>query len=218
MNAKQFSYSDVWEKNKVQSTRIPKNAELICVHRIVVQALLDVDEYLFLNQTTKSNELWCIAEVEPEDNCVLNDTTLRYESMAVLLLAELYSPSKRDVCLRLLEELIRARIGFYSLPRLIRSGLVNVEEHQMMGNCIRDEIDRNGEQPSQLKSLIITEATRLGLHPELPLLNQKIWSANCPGTNHKLFINAEKGEFGCGYCQVKGDHEKLVEFVDRRKR
>ena len=216
MKSKGDYYSDVWQKNEVKGTKIPPRAELVCVHQIVVQALLDVNEYLYLHQTTIRNELWCISEAEPLSNTLINENTLRGEHTAVLLLSEPYSQDKVACSLRMLNELLRARMGFVYPQDQILPGLVTEDDYRQLVHDIRHEIDHNREQAVQLKSLIISEATRLGLNPEPPLLNQQIWSAKCPGTSHKLYINANRNEFGCGYCQIKGNHQKLADLVKRR--
>jgi len=217
MKRKGNYYSDVWQKNEVKNTRIPVSAELVCVHQLVVQALLDVNEYLYLHQTGIKNELWCISEAEPLSNTIINENTLRDEHTAVLLLSEPYSPDKTECSLRMLYELLRARIGFVYPRDLILPGLVSKEDYRQLVKNIKYEIDRSREPTAQFKSLIISEATKLDLHPEPPLLNNMMWTANCPGTNHKLYINAQKNEFACGYCRVKGNHEKLIELEKSRR-
>ena len=218
MKTKGDYYSDVWQKNKVESSRIPSGAELVCVHQVAVQALLDVNEYLYLHQTIIRNELWCISEAESLNETLLTEKVLRADHTAVLLLAQPCSEDKLECSLRMLNELLRARMGFVHPQDLILPGLVAREDYHQLVHDIRYEIDRNRDQTAQLKSLIISEATRLGLHPEPPLLNEQIWSAKCPATSHKLYINASRNEFGCGYCNIKGNQEKLVEFVVSRQR
>jgi len=193
-------------------------AELICCHRLDVQALIEVDEYLYLNRTFMHDELWCVSEIEPMGETPLPEDSLRKSSPATLLMVARKSGSEQNSAFRLFDELIRARVGFHKPRKLLRSGLVSLADYHRILNEFASEINRNRKADDQTGSEIIEVAQELGLHPEPPLLNQKIWSAQCPGTNHKLFINAEKGEFGCGYCGVKGDSSVLRVLMMQRSK
>ena len=78
-------------------------------------------------------------------------------------------------------------------------------------------IRKNQATARKRETKIIKVATQLGLHPQAPLLNPEIWSAQCPGTGHQLYINARKNEFGCGYCCRKGGPTDLRAFVTSRR-
>ncbi len=117
----------------------------------------------------------------------------------------------------LLSEYFDAVCGFYSPVKILAEGLVLRLDYEEIIQRQMAIIKKNQTAASKQKTKIIKVATQLGLHPQPPLLNPEIWSAQCPGTAHQLYINARKNEFGCGYCGVKGNHEKLREFVKAGK-
>ena len=117
----------------------------------------------------------------------------------------------------LLSEYFDAVCGFYSPVKFLVDGLLFKCDYEAIIQRQKDTIRNNQADARKRETKIIKIATQLGLHPQAPLLNPEIWSAQCPGTGHQLYINARKNEFGCGYCGVKGNHEKLQEFVKSRK-
>ena len=203
--------------NKNERTELPAEAELVCIHRIVIQPIFEVDEYLYLRRTKTYDELWCVYILEPESDTIIVDDEIRNNHDAELLISEPIKGKKSEASMRLFDDRIRAHIGYHSPSKLLSPGLLETNDYDSIVKGMDDDIIQiREEERSQLNSLIISEARKLGLHPEPPLLNRYIWSARCPGTSHKIFINARKNQFGCGYCGVKGDHEKLKIFVKSR--
>jgi hypothetical protein len=208
---------DIDLSNKNERTVLPEEAELVCIHRIVIQSIFYVDEYLYLRRTPINDEFWLIYRLEPESDTIIEDEEIRNNHEAELLISEPFRDGKRKASMRLFDDRLRAHIGYHYHSKLLSAGLLRTIDYDTIVKTIDNDIIRiREEEESQLNSLIISEARELGLNPEPPLLNKMIWSASCPGTSHRIFINARKNEFGCGYCGVKGDHETLKKFVRRR--
>ncbi|MBC8549742.1 MAG: hypothetical protein H8D23_08825 [Candidatus Brocadiales bacterium] len=117
----------------------------------------------------------------------------------------------------LLSEYFDAVCGFYSPVKFLAGGLLLRSDYEKIKQRQNATMRRNQEVASKQRTKIIEFATELGLHPQPPLLNSEIWSAQCPGTGHQLYINARKNEFGCGYCCRKGGPKDLRAFVASRR-
>ncbi|MFL2544416.1 MAG: hypothetical protein ACJ0RV_01090 [Longimicrobiales bacterium] len=72
-------------------------------------------------------------------------------------------------------------------------------------------------------SEIFNLAQQLGLNPrhEDPFGQNPpplhIWTAQCPHTNHYIFINLEKDLYYCGWCKRGGGPSSLLDFKEERK-
>jgi hypothetical protein len=84
---------------------------------------------------------------------------------------------------------------------------------------VEEEQQRLLEQAVMLTgdSEIVAAARELRLDPEPSGTGPASWYARCPGTNHSLRIQAETGQFGCGYCKQKGGVEELRRFTRTRR-
>jgi hypothetical protein len=218
--------SNVWGKDAESSAALPKDAVALCAYELFVMAILDMDQIAYIRQTARTDELWMITEETPyedPDRASVDEITkletllLNQSQKASRVLTMNHTDSIFRSGLFLLSKYFDAVCGFYSPVKFLAEGLILRSDYEEIIQRQTATIRSNQVAASKRKTKIIKVATQLGLHPQPPLLNAKIWSAHCPGTGHQLYINGSKNEFGCGYCGVKGNHEKLREFVKRRK-
>ena len=218
--------SDVWNKDADNATTLPKDAVALCAYRLLVQGILDMDEIAYIHSTPSGDELWMIAEETPDEDTESGsvdektdlDTLFQGQSkQAMRVLIMKHTDSVFRSSMFLLSQYFDAVCGFYSPVKFLTEGLLFRHDYEAINQRQNDTIRKNQTSARKRVTKIIKVATQLDLHPQAPLLNREIWSAQCPGTGHQLYINARKNEFGCGYCGVKGNHEKLQEFVKSRK-
>jgi hypothetical protein len=218
--------SNVWGKDAESSAALPEDAVALCAYELFVMAILDMDQIAYIRQTTRGDELWMVTEEMPYENptrasadeiAKLECLLLNQSKQAMRVLTMTHTDSILRSGMFLLSEYFDAVCGFYSPVKFLAEGLLLKSDYEEINQRQNATIRRNQEVASKQRTKIIEVASELGLHPQPPLLNPEIWSAQCPGTGHQLFINARKDEFGCGYCCVKGNHEKLREFVESRK-
>ena len=218
--------SNVWGKDAESSAALPKDAVALCAYELVVMAILDMDQIAYIRQTARGDELWMVTEETPYENpnrasadeiAKLEFLLLNQSRQAMRVFTMTHTDSILHSGMFLLSEYFDAVCRFYSPVKFLAEGLLLRSDYEEINQQRKATIRKNQTAASKQKTKIIEVATELGLQPQAPLLNREIWSARCPGTGHQLYINARKDEFGCGYCCVKGNHEKLREFVESRK-
>ncbi len=218
--------SNVWGKDAECSEVLPENAMVLCAYELLVQAIADMDQIAYIHSTATQDELWMVTEEMLFDNFkeASVDETSEVDTLfqgqskqAMRVLTMNHTDSAFSSGMFLLSEYFDAVCRFYSPVKFLAEGLLLRSDYEEINQQRKATIRKNQTAASKQKTKIIEVATELGLHPQAPLLNPEIWSAQCPGTGHQLYINARKNEFGCGYCGVKGNHEKLREFVKSRK-
>ena len=218
--------SDLWGKDADNSAPLPKDAVALCAYELLIMAIAEMEQIAFIHTTSTRDELWMVTEETlidspngaSADDMTQLDTLFQGQSRpAMRVLTMTHTDSAIRSGMFLLSEYFEGVCGFYSPVKFLAEGLLLRSDYERINQRRKATIRRNQEVASKQKTKIIEVATELGLHPQPPLLNREIWSAQCPGTGHQLYINARKDEFGCGYCCVKGNHEKLREFVKSRK-
>ena len=218
--------SNVWGKDTDSSTALPKDSVALCAYQLLVQGIADMDQIAYIHSTPSQDELWMVTEevlFDTSKEAIVNespglDTLFQGQSMqAMRVLTMNHTDSIFSSGMFLLSEYFDAVCGFYSPVKFLAEGLLLRHDYEEISERQKDTIRKNQATARKRETKIIKVATQLGLHPQPPLLNPEIWSAQCPGTGHQLYINARKNEFGCGYCGMKGDHEKLRAFVKSRK-
>lgn len=118
---------------------------------------------------------------------------------------------------RLLERSIRGSWAFQFPKSVGTPGLVSEEDLKGILAAIRADLERNDAEARSRESGIVRAARELRLEPEPTGTGPVHWQARCPGTNHPLFIQAETGTFGCGWCRRKGGEAELRAFVEERR-
>ncbi|MBT4362190.1 MAG: hypothetical protein HOD11_14615 [Candidatus Marinimicrobia bacterium] len=218
--------SNVWGKDAESSAALPEDAVALCAYELFVMAILDMDQIAYICQTASGDELWMVTEETPyddHDSASVDETTdldtlfqgQSKQAMRVLTMTHTGSAFRSGIFL--ISEYFDAVCGFYSPVKFLAGGLIARSDYEEIIQRQKATIRRNQEVASKWETKIIRVATQLGLHPQPPLLNPEIWSAQCPGTAHQLYINARKNEFGCGYCCRKGGPTDLRAFVTSRR-
>lgn len=130
-------------------------------------------------------------------------------------------PWSQDVAEQLAAVLVRCRFPFEQPRAGVHGGLLSAAVwdealeafHRELDDHRREALERYEANPSAL----VGTARDLGLRPEPSQTGPSSWSANCPGTQHWIRIDAETDRWGCGYCKRKGGADELRAFVrDRR--
>ena len=218
--------SNVWGKDAESTAALPKDAVALCAYELFVMAILDMDQIAYIRQTARGDELWMVTEETPYENpnrasadeiAKLEILLLNQSRQAMRVLTMTHTDSILRSGIFLLSEYFDAVCGLYSPVKFLAKGLLLRHDYEEINERQNDTIRKNQVAARKRETKIIKVATQLGLHPQAPLLNPEVWSAQCPGTGHQLYINASTDVFGCGYCGVKGNHEKLQEFVKSRK-
>ena len=219
--------SNVWGKDTGSSTTLPKDSVALCAYQLLVQGIADMDQIAFIHATPTRDELWVVTEETPFDDPArasvdeateLNTHFQGQSVQAMRVLTMTHTDSIFRSGLFLLSEYFEAVCGFYSPVKILAEGLLLRDDYEGINQRRKATIRRNQAVARKKRTKIIEVATELGLHPQPPLLNREIWSAQCPGTRHQLCINAPKNEFGCGYCCQKGGPQDLRDFAASRKR
>ena len=218
--------SNVWGKDTDSSIALPKDSVALCAYQLLVQGIADMDQIAYIHYTPTLDELWMVTEEELFDNskAVSVDKTSGLDTLvqgtskqAMRVLTMNHTDSVFSSGMFLLSEYFDAVCGFYSPVKFLAEGLALRSDYEEIIQRQKATIRRNQVAASKRETKIIKVATQLGLHPQPPLLNPEIWSAQCPGTGHQLYINANKNEFGCGYCCRKGGPKDLRAFVALRR-
>jgi hypothetical protein len=218
--------SNVWGKDTESATALPEDAVALCAYELFVMAILDMDQIAYIRQTARGDELWMVTAETPYENPnrasadeigKLETLLLNQSKQAMRVLTMTHTDSILRSGMFLLSEYFDAVCGFYSPVKILAEGLLIKSDYEEINQRQNATIRRNQEVASKQRTKIIEVASELGLHPQPPLLNPEIWSAQCPGTGHQLYINARENEFGCGYCCRKGGPKDLKAFVASRR-
>ena len=194
-------YFDPWMKHCDDVEVIPADAEFLCSFDLDV--VLDfVAESAYMRHTETCSELW----IENE-----------FGRGVVVSVPKTSSTNVPAVVL--MDHRFRSLAGFAWPDSFHEAGLMTEAEYTAIINIIKVEREGNRDAAQKARTEIIALADELELRPEPTGTGEDQWQANCPGTNHHLFIVSSTNSFGCGYCRRKGGPDELRTFVeDRRKR
>jgi len=217
---------DLWENGEEARPPCRGEVRLACVHEVDF-GIDSVAEQLYFRRLEHETELWrmhdCFEQDDfeevnadgPEDD---RPSESCWEGWRVVVD---HRPPKDDfeACRQLLKVRVKAGVG-YGWPNSFHvNGILSASDHKEVLDEIASEIEAIREQAARYRSSpIIRVATDLGLSPEPTSWHPDSWWCRCPGTSHRLAIVASTGEFGCGYCGVKGGIDELKAFVERRRK
>jgi hypothetical protein len=129
--------------------------------------------------------------------------------------------TKNKAAIRLLDALVRARVGYEFPQPPYLPGLLTRRELAGIVRAVTEELRRNSmaaEAAQKVwKAPIIELANELGLHPRPAGHNGSAWVADCPRRSHTVLLSPSLNEFGCGYCRRKGGPAELRAFADHVK-
>lgn len=183
---------DPWLKGPGSEAPVPADAVLVCEYWLDVE-MWDVVESAHLRRTPGADELWLGGECG--------------EGRAVV------APPRPDAVTaarELFGALVRSRAGF-GWPREFRkAGLLDESAYAAVVAGVEAELDARAAKAATNETEIVRVARDLGLNPEPTGEGSAHWRARCPGTQHQLLIGAGSGQFGCGYCRVKGGVNELL--------
>jgi len=224
MNGHDVIYADPWLRKGRKETRLPGDARLACGYELYL--VVDwFDEAAFFRRTEKTDELWIgSGDSSPERSVAADGKAFAgdFEAEKLSNMGCVYAVRRkgdeRTACLRLLERLFRARVGFAWPDRFAAPGIVDRSGFENLVGRIEEELKANREKSRSRKTGIIMVARKLGLLPQPTGTDPGFWQTRCPGTGHPLYINAAVNEFGCGWCRRKGGIKELRAFVNERKK
>jgi len=220
VNRSDIIYADPWLRKGRKDTRLPGDARLACAYELYL--VVDwFDEAAFFRRTEKTDELWIgFGDSSPERSDAAGGKAFAgdFEAENLSDIGCVYTVRRkgdeRAVCLRLLERLFRARVGFAWPDRYVAPGIVDRSGFENLVGQIEKELKVNREKARSRETEIVRVARKLGLFPQPTGTGPSLWQARCPGTGHPLYINAAVNEFGCGWCRRKGGVKDLRAFVN----
>ena len=196
---------------------IPDEAEFACAYYIQTSPFTDGIEAVFFRRIKDKDELWAATwDVEFDGSLADYSKRGQYDSFGCKVTA----PRAGDAvsaCRRLLSHLFRSRYGYMGLSHFEQKGILTEDEYQGIRDGLKYEQAQYTRAARANKSAIVNTAEELGLLPEPTGEGPYSWSANCPGTSHRLFISTKSDTFGCGYCRRKGGSDELYAFVKERR-
>ncbi len=217
-------YADPWLRKGRKDARLPVDARLACAYELYL--VVDwFDEAAFFRRTEKTDELWIGSGDSSPERSVLGDEKDCARDFVAEKLSDIgcvytvrRKGDERAACLRLLEWLFRARVGFAWPDRFAAPGIIDRSGFENLVGRIEKELKVNREKARLGETGIVKTARKLGLFPQPTGTGPSLWQASCPGTGHPLYINAAENEFGCGWCRRKGGIKDLRAFVNEHKK
>ncbi len=212
-----------WPKSDPSTAPLPPHSALVCVIDISVDAIFDGVEALFFTRRGDTDELWSgIGEELPAHGvgCVDGPVTAYLPSDLSVYGRVMTRRAVGDAvasAAEMVEALVWSRLGHSWPTGIIRSGLIDTALFDSIITKVENTIERNQEEARQRQSPIVRRAKWLGLNPEPTGVDPRHWSARCPLTSHRLYLNTETNEFGCGYCRRRGGSNELNAFARERR-
>jgi len=189
------------EGQRVKS--IPEGAKFACSYWLVT-GIESIDEDAYLFRREDQDELW---------------VKLCYFGIGIAASSKKMKQFDDIECAQvLLTALFMARLGHLGPERLSSPGLISTAKYDELVDAIEANLERIRQEARAKDSTIVKWSAELGLNPEPTGHAENTFRARCPGTQHGLQIDAEKGLFYCGYCKRGGDVEALKTFVSERRR
>ncbi len=181
----------------------PRAAVFLCAYWL--DSFIDsMDEDAYLLRLDDRDELW-VSNSLIGSGCAASTKSLKGEGDTASALI-------------LLTALLLSREGHLAPDKCTRPGLISLAQYGDMVKSIEDRLARSRLAASANMSAIVVAAAELGLNPEATVHSGAAFRARCPGTQHGLQIDAEKGLFYCGYCKRGGDVDALKLFAAERQR
>ena len=227
-----FTDQDFYLKQKVWK-RTAAAAKLLLSHQTQVSMFDSFEYHVFLESHGARHHVWQIVDFglpqrRRKPISAIDDAMeiLSGESQDPTLAAgRLFTisgaPRSDELLSEIINALLRARWPYEIAGECLRKGLITRERWQAALGAFDGEHKRHDEgsrrRVAERPSAVINTAKLLGLCPEPTGEHPDKWRASCPGTNHPIFISAEKDMWFCGWCKRKGGAEDL-EAVSRERR
>ncbi len=183
---------------------LPKEAAFLCTVEVPGDLVMDKDEVtLHLHRADGSDTLWITSSCGGPDAVGSLPT----------------EGSLGSAGLRLVEAAMHSAWHFGTPQDAFTPGLLTKDQILGAWSRVQAEDERLREEAIALTGdrPIVALARELRLAPEPSGTGPASWYANCPGGHHHIYIQAESGEFGCGYCKRKGGVEELRAFAATRR-
>lgn len=210
---------------------VPDDAQFIVAFEAHEQCLVEWEEALYLRRTPESDELWSAADYYPALRNIraqggrLSAHNLRTHLPDPMWQSKVAEAGRvgtvKDAAVFLMEAYIVAGSELRGVTTTIAAGIIGAREvEQCVAGISRAWRRRKAAaqlRADRLPTIMVAALRELGLNPEPANRGADLWRANCPGTSHSLMINANLGQFGCGYCKKSGGVAELKEFVEARR-
>ncbi len=216
-------FIDPWLQRMKRTVSLPRDLVFICAYDLDV-GIDFITEAAFIRRRSQRDELWVLRELPASSiSAIANGLAYPFAvrpNGPVSFGCAVSAPRKvgqLQTCLSLLENLVCSRVGYGWPSGFVAPGTVDQSEFNNLLELIESELRENTERARQSETAIIVTAKELRLCPEPLGIGTNSWRARCPETNHPLFINAEAGSFGCGWCKRKGGAVELRKFARQRE-
>lgn len=221
------AYIAAWHSKADATVPVQNSAVLACVYTIRT-AVDDVDEAIFFARDAGTDALWSVFGFDETDNTLLAEAPATLgDALAQVSLEHLSvwcsvrqsaQGEPRASCLAMLQKLVRARRGHGSPTHVRFEGIVRDADLQVITKRLAEQDDARVAEGERFRNApIIQVATQLGLAPEHSGGSPPSWLARCPRGQHSLMINADSGDWGCGYCRLKGNASEFEAFVTAKR-
>lgn len=218
---------DLWGKN---TTQLPVSAIPVLVHQMFCQ-IEWFDQIIWFNRTEERDELWVFTDLctNVEARLVARRSIDRAEALLSFgqkVACSISVPRSGSLD----ESLLGLLSAFFSTPagavadieRITATAYINKTHVRLILKCIdsyrerkRIQSEEFSRQARENETEIIRVARELGLDPVPSGDSPTGWIARCPGQSgrYTLQLSAKTGQFGCGYCRVKGGVDELRAFI-----
>lgn len=167
-----FLVADPWLKKADKTTRLPDDVRFACAYGLNIGPDI-IEEASFFLRTELTDELWiAIGYSLPSLKAIaVEKASLRDIERAVnfgigCAFAVPRKGEELPACLNLLDQLFRARVGFYWPERLVAAGIVDEPAFNSLAGRIKHELEGNAKVARETESEIIKVARELGLFPQ----------------------------------------------------
>jgi hypothetical protein len=223
------AHVDLWAK---QTDPLPEDAILVMIHQFYLQVEW-FRQVIWFRRTDDRDELWSATIMEDDlgaDANIFEYTTpeeiaaVCADDTSLALSVRRQGPRDESLVELLCAFLITGGGNFRGLDYVMATAHVGFPQLRLLAKRIDLHIDRvkatkakNAELASQNETEIVRVARELGLHPIPSGDGPTAWNARCPYQNNRytLWLSSKNGDqFGCPYCQVKGDADVLRDFIE----
>ncbi len=183
-----------------------------CVHLLtieyVAQMIVHMSEAYFLNSPSSNvYELWIEGshEVTPRSGDT-KGVGMRVESREVDI---------RAIGRLMLLDFLLARGRYWWPTKLETKGILSRSDWTGLRAALSNQLGRQSLKDVNDPHGILATARKNGLCPEC-FGKPPECRANCPSGRHHMEINADRGQWYCGYCKMGGDVENLRRILSTR--
>ena len=118
----------------------------------------------------------------------------------------------------IVKENIEAHLPYEGFPIFEKSTVFTEQEFNSIIQSIKDEKNAIIKQATSTQTPLIDYLREQNLNPRPTGYTPNSWVARCPcGGNHHIMVSTLNDEWGCGYCNRKGEIPELEKWLQEVK-